>query len=52
MAIADLFKKKKRPEPEVFSVFPEEIYKSAVTTLKDIIAPAALEINPSFIRLG
>jgi len=50
MTIADLFKNKK--EPEIFSVFPEEIYKSGVTTLKDIIAPAALEVNPSFIRLG
>lgn len=47
-----LFGKKKAEEPEIFSVFPEEIYKTGVTTLKDIIAPAALEVNPSFLRLG
>ncbi len=47
-----LFGKKKSDQPEIFSVFPEEIYKSGVTTLRDIIAPAALEINPSFLRLG
>lgn len=47
-----LFGRKKTESPEIFSVFPEEIYKSGVTTLKDIIAPAALEINPSFLRLG
>lgn len=51
MNLKELFKKQKK-EPEIFSVFPEEIYKSGVTTLRDIIAPAALEINPSFVRLG
>src|SRR3989338_4660338 len=51
MDLKGLFKKKEK-EPEIFSVFPEEIYKSGLTTLRDIIAPAALEINPSFIRLG
>src|SRR3989338_3787777 len=51
MDLLKLFRKK-GPETEIFSVFPEEIYKSGVTTLKDIIAPAALEVNPSFIRLG
>ncbi|MBI2055437.1 MAG: DUF87 domain-containing protein [Candidatus Sungbacteria bacterium] len=51
MDLLKLFRKK-RPETEILSVFPEEIYKSGVTTLKDIIAPAALEVNPSFLRLG
>ncbi len=46
------FGKKKEVPPEVFSVFPAEIYQSGITTLRDIIAPAALEINPSFLRLG
>lgn len=46
------FGKKKEETPEVFSVFPAEIYQSGVTTLRDIIAPAALEISPSFLRLG
>ncbi len=52
MAALSLFGKKKAEEPEIFSVFPEEIYQTGVTTLKDIIAPAALEINPSYVRLG
>ncbi len=38
--------------PEILSVFPEQIYRSGVATLRDVIAPAALEINPSFLRLG
>ena len=46
------FTKKKGEETEIFSVFPEEIYKTGITTLRDIIAPAALEVNPSFLRLG
>lgn len=52
MDLKNLFGKKKEAEPEIFSVFPEEIYQTSVTTLRDIIAPAALEINPNFIRLG
>lgn len=44
--------KPKRAQTEITPVFPEEIYQTGVATLKDVIAPAALEINPSFIRLG
>lgn len=44
--------KKKKADPEIFSVFPEEIYQTGAATLRDIIAPAALEVNPSFLRLG
>ncbi|MFY9462188.1 MAG: DUF87 domain-containing protein, partial [Candidatus Sungiibacteriota bacterium] len=46
------FGKKETPAKEIFPVFPEEIYRAAEVTLKDIVAPAALEINPSFLRLG
>ena len=46
------FTKKKGEESEIFSVFPGEIYKAGETTLRDIVAPAALEVNPSFLRLG
>ena len=46
------FGKKEAPAKEIFPVFPEEIYRAAEVTLKDIVAPAALEINPSFLRLG
>ena len=51
MAIFGIGKKEKSPQ-EIFPVFPEEIYRAAEVTLKDVIAPAALEINPGFIRLG
>ncbi|KKS39064.1 MAG: Type IV secretory pathway VirB4 component-like protein [Parcubacteria group bacterium GW2011_GWA2_42_14] len=37
---------------EIFAVFPEEIYKTGELGLKDVISPAALEVNPSFLRLG
>lgn len=46
------FGKKAKSTQEIFPVFPEEIYRAAEVTLKDVIAPAALEITPSFLRLG
>ncbi len=52
MALQDLLKTKKSGEEEIFSVFPEEIYQSGQMTLRDIISPSALQINPSFVRLG
>ena len=45
-------KKKDQTSPEIFSIFPSEIYESGISNLRDIIAPAALEINSNFIRLG
>ena len=51
MKLLDIFRKKDAA-PEIFSVFPEEIYKAGLTTLRDIIAPAALEITPNYLRLG
>ena len=49
-----LFNKKQNSEndTEIISVFPEEIYRTGVLELRDIIAPSALEINSNFIRLG
>lgn len=44
--------KKAAREPEVSPVFPTEIYRSGVATLRDVIAPSALEVNPSYLRLG
>lgn len=52
MAFPFFRKKEDAPGLEIAPVFPEEIYQAGVTTLRDIIAPAALEINPSFLRLG
>lgn len=51
MALTDLFKKKSKG-PEFTPVFPEEIYRSAVLELKDVIAPSALEISANYVRLG
>lgn len=49
----DIFgKKKQKSEEEILAVFPEEIYKTGQISLRDFIAPAALEINPNFLRLG
>lgn len=42
----------KKEDAEILAVFPEEIYKTGQVSLRDFIAPSALEINPSFLRLG
>ena len=53
MGILDAFKKKNPAEDEeIISLFPEEIYRSAELTLQDALTPAALEITPSYLRLG
>lgn len=53
MAILDIFKKRGVEEDEdIISVFPEEIYRTAELTLQDALTPAALEITPSYLRLG
>ena len=51
MAFLDFLAPKKKTE-EVLEIFPEEIYRTGELTLRDIISPAALEVNPSFLRLG
>lgn len=51
MALFDIFKKKKN-EVEITPVFPEEIYRAGVLELRDVIAPAALEITANHARLG
>src|SRR3989338_5941002 len=45
MALLDLFKKKETESPNVLPVLPEEIYKSGILDLQDVIAPHALRIN-------
>ena len=53
MAILDLFKKnKKLEEEEEISIIPQEIYETGILQLKDIIAPSALEVGSSSIKLG
>ena len=46
------FWSKKQKEEEVLAVFPEEIYRTGELALKDVLSPSALEINPTFVRLG
>lgn len=50
MSIFNIFKKKE--EPNISSVLPEEIYKAGVLELKDVIAPSALKVSPKDINLG
>ena len=53
MALLDLFKKTKPEEgPNILPVLPEEIYKSGILDLQDVIAPHALRINSRELDLG
>ena len=45
-------KKPKEKAEEITPVFPEEIYRSGELALQDVLAPAALEVSPSLVRLG
>ncbi len=48
-----LFKKKEVSEEEAsVSVIPRDFYEGNQLSLKDVIAPAALQVNPSFINIG
>lgn len=41
-----------RKEENATPVLPQDIYQTGVLELKDIIAPAALQVNPKYINLG
>jgi len=43
---------KKEKQTEISPILPREIYEAGVLELKDIIAPAALKIEPKQIHLG
>lgn len=45
-------KKENEGENEIAPVFPQDIYTQGLLELEDAIAPAALQINPSSLRLG
>ncbi|MEW5907753.1 MAG: VirB4-like conjugal transfer ATPase, CD1110 family [Patescibacteria group bacterium] len=56
-SISDLLKRNKKPEKnqeETVPLIPQEIYETetGVLELQDIIAPSALEINSSMIKIG
>lgn len=52
MAILDLFKKRGPQPTAVLPVLPEEIYRTGVLDLQDVIAPHALRISPRELDLG
>ncbi|MBV9159748.1 MAG: DUF87 domain-containing protein [Candidatus Kaiserbacteria bacterium] len=54
MALTDLlpFGKKKTESPEVLPVLPDEIYRTGVLDLQDVIAPHALKITSHELDLG
>ncbi len=54
MALSDFlpFGKKTDANPPMLPVLPEEIYKSGVLDLQDVIAPHALKVNPRELDLG
>ncbi|MBI4137721.1 MAG: DUF87 domain-containing protein [Candidatus Sungbacteria bacterium] len=51
MAILDIFKKKEKDE-EILALFPEDVYQTGEIALQDILSPSALQITPTFVRLG
>ena len=46
------FLQTKKPEAEMGSILPQEIYDAGTLELKDIIAPSALKVSPKEINLG
>ncbi|MBI3631223.1 MAG: DUF87 domain-containing protein [Candidatus Sungbacteria bacterium] len=44
--------KSKKIEDEILAVFPAEISRTGELQLKDILTPSALEVRPTFVRLG
>ncbi|TSD02807.1 MAG: Type IV secretory pathway VirB4 components-like protein, partial [Parcubacteria group bacterium Greene0714_36] len=44
--------KQENKDDEILAIFPEEIYRSGELELKDILTPSALEVRPTFVRLG
>ena len=51
MSIFD-FLKSKKPEQQISTILPQEIYDASALELKDIIAPSALQVKPKEINLG
>lgn len=45
-------KKKEKKKEEELSILPEEFSRAGELSLREVIAPSALEIKPSVIRLG
>jgi conjugal transfer ATP-binding protein TraC len=43
---------RKRQEEERQAIQEERVYRQGVATIKDLIAPASMKIDPSFVQLG
>ena len=43
---------KRRTEEEKMALEEERVYRRGVASIKDLIAPASMKIEPSFVRLG
>ncbi len=54
MSLFDIFGSKKEGEEgkDILPIIPETVYETGVLELQDIIAPAALEINSNYLRIG
>lgn len=52
MGIFNFLKKEKDKDVNITSFLPQQIYESGVLELQDVIAPAALKIQPRSINLG
>jgi conjugal transfer ATP-binding protein TraC len=52
MGLFDSLLGKKKPEPEISSILPQEIFQASILELKDIIAPSALKVTPKELNLG
>ncbi len=50
--IMPFFSKAKKTDEQILAVFPEEVYRTGELALHDILTPSALEVNPTFVRLG
>jgi len=44
--------KKKNKDTDITPIFPGQVYEAGVMELQDIIAPSALEINSSNVKIG
>tara|TARA_Y100000310_G_scaffold2000_1_gene2496 strand:+ start:670 stop:2496 length:1827 start_codon:yes stop_codon:yes gene_type:complete len=52
MGLFDFLNKKERGEPSIEPILPEEIYRSGILELKDVVAPSALKVSPKELNLG
>jgi hypothetical protein len=43
---------RRRQEEEKTALEEERIYRKGVTSIKDLIAPSSMKVEPSFVRLG